>query len=575
MRRLVILDGYVDEPACFGVPPYLGPHARYIAGAMAEVPGWSVDYLTIDQHRRSPEHRAKLDGADLLVLISGALVPGKYLRGMPVSYREAQAIASSFGGETLLAGSSAVWGFGQGGGKPPLGRHELKGLFTHLAFQDAAAYLHDVLALGQGQQRRMTMDEWGRWSIAGAALARTHPDWPRPLIAEIETYHGCVRYVDGGCAFCMEPAEGQPKFRPVEQVVAEVGALAAHGVVNVRLGGQADFFSYHARGVGEGPEPRPNPGAIEQLLVGIRRVAPTLEWLHIDNVDPGILAAWPAESEAIARLVAEHCTDGNIAAFGVESVDPAVIARNHLKCPPDVALAAIRLLNKVGAARGPMGLPKFLPGLNFIAGLPGETRETYRLNMEFLAQVRDEGLLVRRINLRKLLEQRIAGGADEGLFYKFKDWVRREVDQPMLRRIAPAGTILRSVWMEYAEGSLTFGRQPGSYALLVGVPYALPLERAVDIVVTDHGFRSLTGVQHPFPVNGAPLRALQALPGVGKKRAARLAVARPLASPKELAAALDDPAVAASLAGLLSFAPAAAPTPRAPTPRRARGPRAG
>lgn len=555
MRRLVILDGYVDEPACFGVPPYIGPHARYLAGALAEVGGWQVDYLTIDQHRRSPEHRARLEGADFLVLIAGALVPGKYLRGMPVSYPEARRIVEGFAGETLLAGSSAVWGFGQGGGKPPAGRHELQHWFDHLAFQDASAYLHDHLALGKGAQRRMTMDEWGRWSIAGAGIVRQHPDWPRPLIAELETYHGCVRYVDGGCAFCMEPAEGQPKFRPVEQVVAEAEALARQGVVNFRIGGQADFFSYHAVGVGDTPEPRPSPAAIEALLVGIRRAAPALEWLHIDNVDPGIMAAWPEQSEAVARLVAEHCTDGNIAAFGVESVDPEVIARNHLKCPPEVALAAIRILNKVGAARGPKGLPRFLPGLNFIAGLPGESAATYDHNRRFLEQVRDEGLLVRRINIRKLLEQRIAGGADEGHFHRFKQWVREDVDRPMLRRIAPAGTVLRGVWMEYREGHVTYGRQPGTYALLVGVPYDLPLERPVDVVVTDHGFRSLTGVQHPFPINSATLRAVQALPGVGKKRAARLVVARPFQGPGDLRAALDEPAVAEALAPLVTFAP--------------------
>lgn len=553
MRRLVVLDGYVDEPACFGVPPYISPHARTIAGALAGQP-WAVDYLTIDQWRRDPARRAMLEGADVLVLVSGALVPGKYLRGMPVSYREARLIAEAFEGETVLGGSSAVWGFGQGGGKPPVGRHELQHVFGHLAFQDVAAYVHDLLVLGAPRsQRRMTMDEWGAWSAAGAGIVRQHPDWPRPLIAELETYHGCVRFVDGGCAFCMEPAEGKPRFRPVEHVVAEVEALARHGVVNFRIGGQADFFSYHARGVGDDPEPRPSPEAIAALLKGIRKAAPALEWLHIDNVDPGILARWPAESEGVARLVAEHCTDGNIAAFGVESVDPAVIERNHLKCPEDTAMAAIRLLNKVGAERGPRGLPRFLPGLNFIAGLPGETRETYEHNRRFLERVRDEGLLVRRINIRKLLEQRIAGGSDEGAFHRFKDWVRREVDRPMLRRVAPEGTVLRGVWMEYAEGHVTFGRQPGSYALLVGVPYEMPLERPVDVMVTGHGFRSLTGVQVPFPINAARLRALQALPGVGARRAARLVRQRPFAGPEQVRAALDDAQVAERVVPLLAY----------------------
>ncbi len=53
MDRVVILDGYTDEPAGgLGVPPYLDVYPRYVAGAV-----WSVDksidvkYFTIDQVR--------------------------------------------------------------------------------------------------------------------------------------------------------------------------------------------------------------------------------------------------------------------------------------------------------------------------------------------------------------------------------------------------------------------------------------------------------------------------------------------------------------------------------------------
>jgi radical SAM superfamily enzyme with C-terminal helix-hairpin-helix motif len=28
----LLIDGYEDEPAAFGVPPYIGFHCRYIAG---------------------------------------------------------------------------------------------------------------------------------------------------------------------------------------------------------------------------------------------------------------------------------------------------------------------------------------------------------------------------------------------------------------------------------------------------------------------------------------------------------------------------------------------------------------
>jgi radical SAM superfamily enzyme with C-terminal helix-hairpin-helix motif len=107
--------------------------------------------------------------------------------------------------------------------------------------------------------------------------------------------------------------------------------------------------------------------------------------------------------------------------------------------------------------------------------------------------------------------------------------------------------------MEHKEGHVTFGRQPGTYALLVGVPYDLPLEQPFDVLVTDHGYRSLTGVEHPFPVNRANLRALQALPGVGRKRATRLVIRRPFGGFGDVRAALDEEGVARALEPLLSY----------------------
>ena len=44
----VILDGYIDEPACLGVPPYIAPHVRSVAGVLLSR-GYRVSYHTIDQ----------------------------------------------------------------------------------------------------------------------------------------------------------------------------------------------------------------------------------------------------------------------------------------------------------------------------------------------------------------------------------------------------------------------------------------------------------------------------------------------------------------------------------------------
>ena len=46
----LVIDGYEDEPAAFGVPPYVGFHIRYLCGVLeqAKVP---YEYTTIDAWR--------------------------------------------------------------------------------------------------------------------------------------------------------------------------------------------------------------------------------------------------------------------------------------------------------------------------------------------------------------------------------------------------------------------------------------------------------------------------------------------------------------------------------------------
>ena len=48
-----ILDGYVDEPACLGVPPYISPYIRTVAGVLVGH-RFTVRYLTIDQLPEGP-----------------------------------------------------------------------------------------------------------------------------------------------------------------------------------------------------------------------------------------------------------------------------------------------------------------------------------------------------------------------------------------------------------------------------------------------------------------------------------------------------------------------------------------
>jgi radical SAM superfamily enzyme with C-terminal helix-hairpin-helix motif len=277
--------------------------------------------------------------------------------------------------------------------------------------------------------------------------------------------------------------------------------------------------------------------------------------LHLDNANPAVIASHPEGSRRIVESIVRHCTSGNVLALGMESADPAVIEANNLNSTPEQVMDSVRMMNELGRERGPNGMPKLLPGVNFIVGLDGETKETLRLDLEFLRKVRREGLMLRRINIRQVmpLRREFKEGAGHSEFVRFKEAVRDEIDRPMLQEMLPQGTILTRIYAELREGNRTFGRQIGSYPLLVGFEYPLPLEGFVNATVVGWGKRSVTAVEHPLKVNSCPLAALSSLPGIGKKRAMRIVRKRPFKDLKGFAAALDEPSLATGLEHLVSF----------------------
>ncbi len=562
--RIAILDGYCDEPSLLGVPPYISPYPRLLAGVAEELGhGWV--YLTADEARAAgivPGHptlpaRGAVERArekarlfrecGLLAITGGASVPGKYLRGMPLSTNEMATAASAFPGEVLLGGPLARFAAGE--------VDRFRSLFAHVARLDAEASLFDRLKGGAWADRERTLAEGERWAVKGARLVSEHPDHPRPLTVELSLYRGCVRHLSGGCSFCTDILYGRPDFRDPAGVAAEVAALACRGAVNFRLGGASCLFCFRARGVGKTETPRPDPVAVRGLLRGIWKAAPSLEVLHTDNANPAVIAEHPEESREILEAVVERCTGGNALSLGLESADPEVMKLNNLNSTADQALEAVRLINEVGNRPSPTGLPALLPGLNFVCGLRGESPASYEMNFRFLKRVASEGLLLRRINIRQVMPTRHRFGppAFHGDFLRFKDRVRNEIDRPMLLRLVPAGTVLRDLFAEIALGKLTFCRQAGTYPLLVAVPGMEPGGPAFDAAVIDHGERSVTGLPYPVRLNRLSLHALSLLPGIGKKRAARMAVKRPFRKFEEAAAALDEPGLLAPLKNILAF----------------------
>ena len=112
--------------------------------------------------------------------------------------------------------------------------------------------------------------------------------------------------------------------------------------------------------------------------------------------------------------------------------------------------------------------------------------------------------MLRRINIRQVVpffgtditEKDIKKAEKrKKLFKSFKERVRKDIDNNMLKRVVPRRTILKDVFVELKDKeNLYFGRQFGSYPILVGIENKnLKIKSFVDVEITGYGRRSITG----------------------------------------------------------------------------------
>ena len=552
MDKVIIIDGYNDEPAGFGVSPYLDVYARYTAGAI-----WSynnkikINYYTIDEARANFNSVLKeADASDILIVLGGTVVPGKYIGGTPITATEAIKIGKVVTKPIkILGGPAAKFGFGGEGGKKPKIPKEIalsydlivKGDIEIVTYNLLQENLHvDVI---EPYMRRTSYQEISNFAVKGARIIKDHPNYKRNLICEIETYRGCPRSITGGCSFCAETLYGLPTFRPIKDIIKEIEALYTFGARNFRLGRQPDIYSYMSKGVGEKEFPLLNPEAIRKLFLGIRKVAPNVKMLHIDNANPGAIARYPDRAREITKIIVEYHTSGDVAAMGVETADEKVIKANNLKASPEESFRAIKIVNEIGSRRGSTGMPELLPGINFVYGLMGETKETYNINLEFMKSVLHCGLLVRRINIRQCIPLPGTKMWNVGTkiihkhkryFKIYKERMRKEVDLPMLKKIIPEYSVLKDVFLEKKKDNIILGRQVGSYPILVTIPFEHKLNKFVKVMVTGHGYRSVTGVLLPIKINVWSKKELTLIPGIGDKLSAKIIKERPFKNTSDL-----------------------------------------
>ncbi|MGF3554305.1 MAG: radical SAM protein, partial [Thermoplasmatota archaeon] len=147
MLKVSIIDGYVDEPTCLGVPPYISPYPRYIAGSIWKYNDTiKINYSTIDQIRKNNNFLNILKKSDLIITIAGVSVPGKYLGGYPVSPFEFVKLLNEIEKPIkILCGPAAKHGFGISGGKKTKETGFLKNIFHLIIKGDSETIIYKLL----------------------------------------------------------------------------------------------------------------------------------------------------------------------------------------------------------------------------------------------------------------------------------------------------------------------------------------------------------------------------------------------------------------------------------------------
>jgi radical SAM superfamily enzyme with C-terminal helix-hairpin-helix motif len=111
--------------------------------------------------------------------------------------------------------------------------------------------------------------------------------------------------------------------------------------------------------------------------------------------------------------------------------------------------------------------------------------------------------MLRRINVRQVIPFPGTQLFDEAgakflrknakYYFKWRRDVRQKIDVPMLQRVFPRGMIMKDVFLEIYDGKTTFGRQIGTYPVVIGIKGRHPLRTWHDVRIVDNMKRSLVG----------------------------------------------------------------------------------
>ena len=513
--KALLIDGYTDEPAAFGVPPYISPKIRLIYGLLISE-NYEVDYYTIDQIRK-PSIFENLKKYDLLTIFGGISTPGRYIGGSPVTLNDIDKILSKkLSRKNILIGP-ITRGYSIKGGQRTIDI-EIENLIKINSFEEMLRYFNKDIKSDYYDNRDIYYN-------LGSELINKHPNYPY-LMIEIDISSGCER-LDGFCSFCTESIfYGVFKYRKLSKIKEELINLKKYGTKYIRFGRSANVIAYGY----DRNNDKPSPEKIEELFSFTKGILnPSV--FHVDNGNPIFIANHKNDSRKILESIAKYCTTGNSLSFGVESFDENVRKANNLGGTVKDIFYSIDLVNQIGKERR-SGLPSLLPGINLLYGLPGFSKKTYETDYNSLKKILDSGSLVRRVNIRKAMIFPNTPLSKEKLpkinnrdFEFFREKTRNEFDNIMLKKIFPYGTLIKNVIYEYSKGEISFGRTLGTYPILIG--YIDNLKKINDIIIVDHGKRSITGIVFGKTINNISEREMRLIPGIGKKTAKKIILERP------------------------------------------------
>jgi radical SAM superfamily enzyme with C-terminal helix-hairpin-helix motif len=392
-NKVIILDCYTDEPSGYGVRPYLGTHQTHLSQALSykNIPH---KYLTIDDLRYASGERDSgirilnkttntdsaldiINNAEQIYLIMGCFVDYKYFSAQPPKSYEVYNFLKNSKAKKVL-----FYVLGSESGLPEMYKtSKLATIMNDVCIGNTYRYI-----IEPGFDKTYLKPNYDLLNKISGCKNQIIDQLIQPVIAEVETGTGCDRPT---CRYCIEAERHiKPEYISPESVVSQVISLYNSGVRHFRLGRQPNLFHYQYNNVEK----------FNQLLSEIREKCPNLETLHIDNVN--MKSVVMPHGEEFVKTVVKYCTDGNVAPFGIESFDDSVRRETRISGQADEVFKAIEIMNKHGAVRGENGFPKFLPGVNLMHNLWGQSEKTHDINMQYLEKILEQGLMTQRLFYR-------------------------------------------------------------------------------------------------------------------------------------------------------------------------------